>query len=75
MGYTWRSTFDEIEARRRFHFSDAHIPMARETGLNPMMFSRSGTRSLINGVENPLQTVQDEAQAELEVRFFIIAGP
>jgi hypothetical protein len=24
-----------IQARRRFHLSDAHIQMARELGLNP----------------------------------------
>jgi hypothetical protein len=27
-----------IEARKRFHLSDAHIQMARELGLNPKRF-------------------------------------
>ena len=27
-----------IEARRRFHLSDAHIQMARELGMNPKKF-------------------------------------
>jgi len=27
-----------IEARKRFHLSDAHIQMARELGLNPKKF-------------------------------------
>ena len=27
-----------IEARRRYHLSDAHIQMARELGLNPKKF-------------------------------------
>ena len=28
-----------VEARERFHLSDAHIQMARELGLNPKKFA------------------------------------
>jgi hypothetical protein len=31
-----------IEARRRYHLSDAHIQMARELGLNPKKFGGLG---------------------------------
>jgi hypothetical protein len=31
-----------IEARRRFHLSDAHIQMAQELGLNPKKFGGLG---------------------------------
>ena len=31
-----------IDARRRYHLSDAHIQMARELGMNPKKFGKIG---------------------------------
>lgn len=37
-----------IDARRRYHLSDAHIQMARELGMNPKKFG-----SLANSRQEP----------------------
>jgi len=35
---------DWIEARKRFHLSDAHVQMARELGMNPRKLGKARQR-------------------------------
>ena len=54
-----------IEARRRFHLSDAHIQMARELGLNPKKFG-----GLANTKQEPWKTPLPKFIEELYFKHF-----
>lgn len=54
-----------IEARRRFHMSDAHIQMARELGLNQKKFG-----GLANTKQEPWKTPLPEFIEELYFKRF-----
>ena len=54
-----------IEARRRYHLSDAHIQMARELGLNPKKFG-----SLDNTKLEPWKLPLSEFIEELYFKYF-----
>jgi hypothetical protein len=54
-----------IEARRRFHLSDAHIQMARELRLNPKKFG-----SLANTKQEPWKAPLPEFIEELYFKDF-----
>ena len=54
-----------IEARRRFHLSDAHIQMARELGLNPKKFG-----GLANTKQEPWKLPVPEFIEELYFKHF-----
>jgi hypothetical protein len=54
-----------VEARKRFHLSDAHIEMARELGLNPRKFG-----GLANTRQEPWKFPLPEFIAELYLQHF-----
>ena len=54
-----------IEARKRFHLSDAHIQMARELGLNPKKFG-----GLANTKQEPWKLPLPEFIEELYFKHF-----
>jgi hypothetical protein len=54
-----------IEARKRFHLSDAHIQMARELGLNPKKFG-----GLSNTKQEPWKLPLPEFIEELYFKHF-----
>ena len=54
-----------IEARRRFHLSDAHIQMAREMGLDPKKFG-----GLANTKQEPWKAPLPEFIEELYFKHF-----
>ena len=54
-----------IEARKRFHLSDAHIQMARELGLNPGKFG-----SLANTRQEPWKLPLPEFIEQLYFKHF-----
>lgn len=59
-----------IEARKRFHLSDAHIQMARELGLNPKKFG-----SLANTKQEPWKLPLPEFIEELYFKHFKKSRP
>ena len=59
-----------IEARRRFHLSDAHIQMARELGLNPKKFG-----GLANTKQEPWKLPLPEFIEELYFKHFKKSRP
>jgi hypothetical protein len=54
-----------IEARKRYHLSDAHIQMARELGLNPKKFG-----GLANTGQEPWKAPLPEFIEELYFKHF-----
>jgi len=54
-----------IEARKRYHLSDAHIQMARELGLNPKKFG-----GLANTRQEPWKAALPEFIEELYFKHF-----
>ena len=54
-----------VEARERFHLSDAHIQMARELGLNPKKFD-----GLANNKQEPWKLPLPEFIEELYFKHF-----
>ena len=59
-----------IDARRRFHLSDAHIQMARELGLNPKKFG-----GLANTNQEPCKLPLPEFIEELYFKHFKKSRP
>ena len=59
-----------IEARERFHLSDAHIQMARELGLNPKRFG-----GLANNKQEPWKLPLPEFIEELYFKHFKKSWP
>jgi len=59
-----------IEARKRFHLSDAHIQMARELGLNPKKFG-----GLANTKQEPWKAPLPEFIEELYFKHFKKSRP
>ena len=59
-----------IEARKRYHLSDAHIQMARELGLNPKKFG-----GLANTKQEPWKVPLPEFIEELYFKHFKKSRP
>jgi hypothetical protein len=59
-----------IEARRRYHLSDAHVQMARELGLNPKKFG-----GLANTKQEPWKAPLPEFIEELYFKHFKKSRP